>query len=96
LIKIYLVLMLNVFIVLHDVCEHVVHVVFGRPPFNRKTSKKGSLAGTEDVQRFIATVSGRMANPTYQDLGEGKCQDRNQGVGCGAAQKPGSTEKEEE
>lgn len=95
-IKIYFVFMLNVFVVLHNVGEHVVHVVLGRPPFNRKPSKKGSLAGTEDIQGFIAAVSGRMTNPAHQDLGEGKCQDRNQGVGCGAAEKPGGTEKEEE
>lgn len=37
--EIHLILMLYVLIVFDDVCEHVMHVVFGAPPFRGKTTE---------------------------------------------------------
>ena len=79
-----------------DVGEHMVHVVFGRPPLEGKSSQKGCFDLSKNVQLFVSTVGARMTDPTDQNLGEREREGADNGVGSGATDEPGGGEEEEE
>jgi hypothetical protein len=88
--------MLNILVVFTNVGEHVMHVVLGGPPLQRKTSQKCSFSSTEKVQVFISVMCGRVSNPTNQNLGEGKAENTYDSDGTCEADDPGCCKKQAE
>ena len=88
--------MLDVLVEFGDVGEHVVHVVFGRPPLQREAAEQGGLEATEEVEVCVAAVGGGVAYPAHQDLGEGEGQDADDGIGGGAGDEPRGYQQEEQ
>jgi len=48
--------MLDVLVICSNVCEHVMHVVFGSPPVHRKAPQESRLDPAEKVELFISVV----------------------------------------
>ncbi len=67
--------MLDVLVVLANISEHVMHVVFGAPPFDREPSQQRSFNSSENVQGFVAAVRARVAHPPHQHLRQGETDD---------------------
>ena len=80
--------MLDIFIVFLDICEHVVHVVFGRPPLHWKSTQECCLYFAKKIKVFIAIVSSRVTHPSDDHLSKAKGNDTNDGVRGGAADEP--------
>lgn len=56
-------MMLDIFIVLLYVGEHVMHIMFGVPPLQGQSTDEAGLQSAEDVKGRVATVGCRVTDP---------------------------------
>jgi len=88
--------MLNILVVFTDIGKHVMHVVLGRPPLQRKTAQKCSLNSSEKDQIFVPVVCCRVRHPSDQNLSKSKAHDAHSRIRSCETDDPGCGEKQAE